>query len=384
MPVSWDQGLAAGGQVMPSAPMLPMQVPGGTQEEAAKAQQELTKQSAGEEQTRYTQRGQLAEQAAGPLARYIQTLKNAGPDPVTGEEPDIFGTSYVGQLAGYGATDAASKFRQHAIKVHSPGWQKFQDWENLGGSVDSANNDATLALQSMYRTMGRGGGQTGQEGAAETLPRGNLPILQGILGNRQANLRSQLLEKVKQPVADIFQNMGEAVEHNQYSTRQAVEALSPFGFTQSQIVAGLKAKTSPWHLKPAGGAIDANRDGSVAGAAGPLPGDGGNHGDNDGEAPPPRSTPGRLRPGKQAGFAGQGSDSITNRQGMEPMETGQEMPPVPKDIDPRRAAQWNEAVQILFKHPESAPLFNQRYSPGGMSGRAEGILKKYRPRGFDQ
>jgi hypothetical protein len=50
------------------------------------------------------------------------------------------------------------------------------------------------------------------------------------------------------------------------------------------------------------------------------------------------------------------------------------IPPAPAGLDPRRAAQWDRAVQILLKHPESTAQFDERYSPQGRPGLGKQIL----------
>jgi hypothetical protein len=371
--------LPSGGSVVPGQSGA-----GGTPQEAAQAQQELYKQKAGEEQSHYTQLGQSAERAAGSWLRYNQALNRVPQDA------DIFGPSYIGQFTGYGATDIAHRARIQQTKNPDVFGKEVSEesrkWEEHAGEVDSSNNDLLLHLQGMYRMMGRGGGgsPSTSQPQNEAMPRGNLPVLQNMLGSRQTDLRSSLHAKAQQPLNDIFEAMGDAYAHGQYSLDQAMAVFGPYGYSRNEVLQALKTRQAPASQTPAGGATHQNKSGVSRPAASPLPGGGGDHGDQEGTKPPPSSTPGRgnqLRPTYQAGFSGEGHGNITERGQMEPMQQGQELPPVPRGLSAARAAQWQQGVQLLFQHPELTAEFDKRFDPMG-AGLGKRILQKYRPQGM--
>lgn len=353
---------------------VPNQVPGGTPEKAAESLQEQATKQAESNTAYYDELNRRNEMAASKLMQHRTALLAPTSDD------DIFGMSPGGQVAGFGGGDIAMNSRNTQIK-HGYKVEQNQDWNNKAAAIDSTGKDATFAIQELNNFRARGGqGVAGQADAK--LPPGNLGLAQGILGNRTWDTRATMLTKLQTPLNDVFSSMRDAVDAKQYSLDQAANFFQPYGLSRGQVAEALKTRSAPSSWKPAGGAVDANRDGPVPGAASPLPGQGGDHGDQEGTKPPPRNPPGRLRPNIQAGFGGQSEGDVTNRTGMEDGGPNQLIPKMPKQVPAERQGQWARGVQILWQHPETAAEWEKRFSPN-FPGTAKWVLSQ-RPKGFDQ
>lgn len=376
---------------LPSSSGVPMQQPGGTPEEAAKANLELAKQSAAQEQAR----NYRLWTGGQDMAAQLHNLGNAY-DNADAQHLNVFASGLLSQVQGKGAgkipffgTDLAHTSRLQQIDTGFGNPDLAQREETAADRIDALQTDLALKRQA-YARVTRGGGQTEANSTGDetqgSVGRGNIAMIRQMVGLRSESTLPGLRAKLQEGWNDVFAGMGEAIQNDpkNYTVDGAIKILSPFGFSRDQIKQGLLNRSHPDALPPAGGARDANRGGATPPAAGPHSGV---NVDQEGEAPPPAKPPGRLRPQIQAGVgpAGQASGDATNRLNMERMEPGVQIPEMPKQFNPARAFQYERAVQILQQHPELADNgeWDKRFAPN-FPGTAKQLLRKMQAQGAPQ
>lgn len=354
---------------------VPGQVPGGTPEMAATSLQESQTATQKELAEHYLNYGQRTMEHGQNIFSLKNSIKNAD-DSVLGmpRGPWAPGGAALGGAAPFGfqATDAT---RQWLMQQGITDQGKSQQLLNQGAELDAQFKKAQTSYLKLQELRGRFS-SGGPKGSEEATPARALPFAASALGNRSMT-KGQLLSTVSPVEDEMWQAMKDVVDHSSASGITAddvVKAWNNTGYSPNQIKQGLATGRSPAAETGAGGVPSLNKPRHIGPAQGPHSGV---DVDQEGTKPPPRGQ------AIQAGVGPQTSNDITNRDNMEPMQPGNEMPKPPAGLPSWRKAQWDRAVQTLFQYPGEVAEFNKRFDPLN-AGLGQKILQKYRPRGFDQ